>query len=85
MRRFFSTTETIMSEKSNSSSGGCSIGGGIYLVVAVSTAMIGYHIHDNWFWACCDFFFWPLAWAKWLVMQQVNLTVIRETFAFFLR
>jgi hypothetical protein len=26
-----------------------------------------------------------LAWCKWLICQQVNLSIIKETFSFFLR
>jgi hypothetical protein len=32
-----------------------------------------------------DFIFWPIAWCKWLICQQVNLTIIKATFSFFLR
>ncbi len=53
-------------------------------VICVATAMIGYHIHHSIFWSICDFLFAPFAWCKWLIMHQVNLTIIRETFGFFL-
>ena len=57
----------------------------IAFLIAAATAMIGYHIHGDVFWAVMDFFFTPLAWLKWLICQQVNLTIIKDTFAFFLR
>ena len=70
-----------MSDNSNSSG----IGRFIYLILAVATAMIGYTIHSSIFWAIMDFFFMPFAWIKWLVFQEVNLTIIKETFSFFLQ
>lgn len=57
----------------------------VYLIVCVATAMVGYNIHHSFGWAIVDFFFAPVAWAKWLVYHQVNLTIIRHTFDFFLR
>jgi hypothetical protein len=59
------------------------IGRLVYILVALSTAIIGYHIHHSIFWACVDWIFWPIAWFKWLICQEVSMTVIRETFAFF--
>jgi hypothetical protein len=49
------------------------------------TAMIGYQIHNSLVWAILDFFFAPLAWIKWLVMHQVNITIIKQTFEFFFK
>lgn len=59
--------------------------GTLYTIFAVCTAMIGFHRHASMFWAIVDFFLAPIAWIKWLVMHQVNLTAIKETFAFFLQ
>jgi len=59
--------------------------GFVYLFFALATAMIGHHIHHSLFWAVMDFIFWPIAWCKWLVCQQVNLTIIKATFSFFLQ
>lgn len=73
-----------MSEEKSSSSG-CSVGGFSFIPFAVATAMVGYHIHGSMFWAICDFFFSPFAWAKWMIMGQVNITIIKETFSFFLK
>ena len=57
----------------------------IYLILALATAIIGKHIHGSLFWAIVDFFFAPIAWFKWLICQEVNLTTIRESFAWFLQ
>lgn len=54
------------------------------LVFCACTAMVGYTIHHRIFWAICDFLFSPLAWIKWLVLHQVNLTIIKTTFSYFL-
>lgn len=56
-----------------------------YFLFAIGTAMIGYNIHDSIFWSFIDFFFAPLVWIKWLIMHQVNLSIIKETFNFFLK
>lgn len=57
----------------------------IYTLISIATACIGYHIHSSIFWAVIDFFFWPLAWLKWLVCQEVSVSIIKETFSFFLQ
>jgi len=59
--------------------------GGLYPVIAFCTAMIGYTIHNSIFWSIMDFFFAPFAWMKWLIMHQVNITIIKETFSFFIQ
>ena len=45
--------------------------------------MVGYHIHGSIFWAIVDWPFWPFAWVKWLILHQVNLSIIKATFTFF--
>jgi len=57
----------------------------LYLILAIATAMIGYTIHNSIFWSIVDFFFMPIAWIKWMICQEVNMTIIKETFAFFLQ
>ena len=53
-------------------------------VFAIITAIIGYNVnHQSLFWAIVDFFFWPLAWIKWLICAEVNLTIIKQSFSFF--
>ena len=66
------------------------IGSFVYSIIAIATAMIGYQINTNegsyvpFLWSIIDFLFMPLAWIKWLICQEVNLTVIKHTFSFFL-
>jgi hypothetical protein len=55
------------------------------IIFTLPTAMIGYHIHNSIFWAIIDFIFWPIVWIKWLILQEVNLTIIKETFNFLLQ
>ena len=54
-------------------------------LAATITAMIGYQIHKDFFWAIIDFLIYPFAWLKWLICQEVNLTIIKETFSFFFK
>ena len=56
----------------------------IYTILSVMTAMVGYTIHHSIFWSIMDFLFTPLVWIKWLICQEVNLTIIKQTFQFFL-
>lgn len=55
----------------------------LYLVFCILTAMIGHTIHNSIFWSIVDFFFTPLAWIKWIILHQVTLEVIKNTFAWF--
>jgi len=48
----------------------------ISLIIAILTSIIGYSIHHSIFWCICDFLFWPFAWIKWIILQQVNITII---------
>jgi hypothetical protein len=57
----------------------------LYNIMGVATAMIGYNIHGSIFWSIMDFIFVPIVWAKWLICQEVNLTIIKGTFEFFLK
>lgn len=67
---------------SDNSNGGL-LGRLIWVACAIATAIIGHEIHGSIFWSIVDFFFMPLAWLKWLICQEVNLTIIKEAFAFF--
>lgn len=58
---------------------------GFSLIVGTLTAMIGYTIHNSVFWAIMDWIFWPLALVKWLIFQEINMSIIKETFSFFLK
>ena len=55
------------------------------VLVAVGTAMIGYAMHHSLLWSILDFFFWPLAWVKWIVYQEVTMSIIKQTFAWFFK
>lgn len=59
--------------------------GWIYPILAIVTAMIGYRIHSSIFWSIMDFIFWPIAWCKWLIFHEVNLSLIKQTFEFFFK
>ncbi len=58
---------------------------GIYGVFCICTAMIGYKIHHSIFWSILDFLFTPFAWLKWMIMEQVNVTIIKSAFEFFFK
>jgi hypothetical protein len=69
--------------QNNSSGNGGSV---IYVLIGIFTAVVGYHINDqSLFWAIVDWLFWPFAWVKWLICQEVSISVIKEAFAFFLQ
>jgi hypothetical protein len=55
----------------------------VFVFVSLPTAVVGNHIHHSVFWSVMDFMFWPFAWLKWLILQQVNIHIIRDSFAFF--
>ena len=58
------------------------LGGFMYTILCVATAMIGYNIHNDIFWAIVDFLFMPIVWCKWLIYEEVNISIIEETFEF---
>lgn len=55
-----------------------------YTLFSLATAIIGHAIHHSVFWSIVDFLFSPIAWLKWLICHEVNLTIIRKAFDFFL-
>jgi len=61
-----------------------SVCGVLYTIFSVCTAMVGYQIHNSLFWSIMDFFFTIFAWCKWLICHEVNMTIIKQTFSFFL-
>jgi len=70
----------------SSENSGCTIRiGGFWAVVGLCTAIVGHAIHGSLFWAIMDFFFYPLAWLKWIICQQVNVTIIKGAFSWFLQ
>lgn len=56
----------------------------LILIVAVITAKVGYQIHHSVAWSIMDFLFFGFAWIKWLLCNEVNLSIIKEAFSFFL-
>lgn len=63
---------------------GCSVRiGGLWAVFAFCTSIIGHKIHGSLFWAIMDFFFYPFAWFKWIICQQVNVSIIKSAFGWF--
>lgn len=59
--------------------------GWIWFAFHVCTAIIGHHIHGSFWWALFDWIFAPLVWVKWLICHEVNVSIIREAFDFFLK
>lgn len=57
----------------------------IAFIISLATAIIGHEIHGSIFWSIIDFFFWPLAWIKWAICQEVNVSIIKSAFEFFLQ
>jgi len=57
----------------------------IYTIIGIFTAIVGYHINDSIFWAIVDWMFWPFAWVKWMICQEVNISIIKEAFSFFMQ
>lgn len=62
-----------------------STGNFIGIICGILTAIVGHHIHGSIIWAIINLFFWPLAWLKWLLCQEVNMSIIRGAFDFFLQ
>lgn len=52
------------------------------VIVGLFTAMVGNAIHSSIFWSIVDFFFWPIAWLKWLICQEVTISIIKSAFSF---
>jgi len=58
----------------------------MYFFTSIITGMIGYTINGgSTFWGIVDFFFSPLPWIKWVLCQEINLTIIKETFSWFFK
>lgn len=61
----------------------------IYSIFCIAVAMVGYNINvaanSNWplFWSIMDYIFTPITIAKWMICQQLNISIIKHTFAFF--
>lgn len=58
----------------------------IYLIFALLTGIIGYTKNDNSiFWGIVDFIFPIFCWIKWIIFQEINLTLIHESFSWFFK
>lgn len=57
----------------------------LYLILCLMTSMIGYHMHRSIFWSILDWIFMPFVWGKWLILQEINMTIIKEAFSFFFK
>ena len=55
----------------------------IYTLFAALTAIIGYNIHQSIFFSLMDFLFCGLVWIKWLIFHEVNMSIIKASFAWF--
>lgn len=54
-----------------------------YTLICILTAMVGYTIHNSIFWSIIDFLFAPIAWIKWIICQEVTLSILKTTFSWF--
>ena len=55
-------------------------------VLAVIVGMIGYKLNnDSLFWGIIDGLFYPIALIKWIVCDELTLTLIKQTFPFFFK
>lgn len=61
-----------------------SLGNLLYTLIGIAVAFVGYKIHGSVFWAIMDWIFWPFAILKWLICQEINMTIIKGAFDFFL-
>jgi hypothetical protein len=57
----------------------------LYVICCFATAMIDYHMSGSGLEAIFAFMFAPFFWAYWLLTYKINITIIKETFAFFLK
>lgn len=55
----------------------------LYGLIGLFTAMVGYEIHHNLFFSFVNFIFWPISLAVWLIIHDLNISVIKHTFSFF--
>ena len=54
------------------------------IVTAYIVGVIGYTLNDNSiFWGIIDALFYPIALIKWIVYEQLTLSLIKESFPFF--
>lgn len=63
-----------------------------YALFGIFTGFLGYHINkvvlgSDWpvFWGIMDALFPLFCWIKWLICGQVNVSIIKAAFAFFIQ
>jgi len=56
---------------------------GCMIFLGTPTSIVGYAIHHSLLWGFLDWVFFPLAWVKWLVCQEVSISIIKHAFSFF--
>lgn len=56
----------------------------IYLIGGFLTSMVGWQMHHSVPWTIVDFIFWIFAWLKWIICQEITLTILKKAFAWFL-
>ncbi len=52
------------------------------IIISLFTAIVGHAIHGSIFWSIVDFVFWPIAWLKWLICQEVTMSIIKNALSF---
>ncbi len=57
----------------------------MYIIFALCTSIVGNEIHNSIFWSIVDFFLAPFVWCKWLIYKEVNISIIKSSFDFFLQ
>ena len=57
----------------------------LYLTFLLLTYNVGFKIHGSIKWAIFDTLFAPIAWIKWMILHEVNLTLIKESINWFLK
>jgi hypothetical protein len=57
--------------------------GGLHLILALITSMIGHAIHGSLGWSIVNFLFYPIAILKWIICRELTMSVIRDAFSWF--
>ena len=57
----------------------------LFIVCELITANVGFHKHHSLFWTIIDVILMPITWIKWILLQEVNLTMIEQSFNWFLK
>ena len=57
----------------------------LFLIFELITANVGFHKHHSIFWTIIDAILMPITWIKWILLQEVNFTMIEQSFNWFLK